>query len=270
MMNKLYVSGVGILTSGINNWGEARTLFAGTRTYEAAELPALKPELLAPAVRRRTGDYIRLAIEVATEAVKNSGMDGANMATVFATSEGDGTISDSMCRTVNETEPMISPTMFHNSVTNAPAGYWCIAVGSMKSSTSVAGWDGAFATGLIEAMTQVLAEDQDVVLVSHDAKLPKPLDFFRHLECDTGIALVLTKKQQDQSIAAISLELIHGEYAETPMTDISLEHLRCSNPAARGLSVLQALDAASSSQASSSVVLPYMSQCGLQVNIEPC
>ena len=51
--------------------------------------------------------------------------------------------------------PEMSPTRFHNSVHNAPAGYWSIFARSRAPSTTLCGYDASFAAGLLEAAAQV-------------------------------------------------------------------------------------------------------------------
>jgi hypothetical protein len=58
-------------------------------------------------------------------------------------------------------EKMVSPTLFHNSVHNTPAGYFSIATGIQTASVSLSAGDNTFSAGLIEALTQVLIEKND-------------------------------------------------------------------------------------------------------------
>ena len=85
----------------------------------------------------------------------------------------------------------VSPTRFHNSVHNAPAGYWGVATGAMESSTSLCAYDWSFAAGLIEALAWVAVERQPVVLVAYDTPYPEPLRSVRPIAAVFGVAFVL-------------------------------------------------------------------------------
>ena len=69
----------------------------------------------------------------------------------------------------------VSPTRFHNSVHNAPSGYWAVATGSREPSTSLCAYDASFAAGLLEAAAQATVDDRPVTLVAYDLPYPEPL-----------------------------------------------------------------------------------------------
>lgn len=262
-MKPFYIESVGILAPGLVGWPQARAVLAGETPYTPVPLPPLKPAKLAPDVRRRTTDHIRIAIEVATEATQSLGDQARDMATVFATSDSDGAITHDICLEVAKPDPQVSPTRFHNSVNNAPAGYWCMAIGSQAPSTSVAGHDGSAAVGLLEAASQLAVDIPRVLLVTHDAPLPEPLHHARPFHASFGAAFVLSTARTDASLARFELELT-GEQRETPLQDIALEQLRQGNPAARTLSLLATL----AGNGANLVHLPYLSGRGLAVRIE--
>lgn len=240
-MKKAYVQGVGVFGPGLVGWQQCHDVLTGKQPYEQAELPKLLPQRLAAAVRRRTGDYIRLAVEVASEAVDNSDMDPSTLASVFSTSDGDGLIAHNICEAVAQDEPMVSPTQFHNSVANAPAGYWSQAVQSFEPSTSVAGFNHGFAVGMIEAMTQVSMEHRPILLVCHDMRFPEPLNSVRPMTCSFGVAMVLSPQKTDASLCAITASIQRDGGKPTALEDTVLETVRTGNPAARSLVVLQAI-----------------------------
>jgi hypothetical protein len=265
-MAEYYISGIGIFGSGLFGWPASSGMLAGKDEYELTEQPKLAPALLPAAVRRRAGSYIRLAAEVADEAVKNSTMDASQLASVFTTSESDGKITDAICRAVCEAEPAVSPTMFHNSVTNAPAGYWCMAVNSMKPSTSIAGQVGSFSIGLIEACLQIETEANDTLLVCHDVTMPHPLNKVARVDSDFGVALVLTKKQQASSLAAISWQLVANSAVLSEVGIEAIDKIGQGNAAGRCLPLMKQIAIAKNGD----VILPYSFTQHLQVTINPC
>ncbi len=265
-MISVYVEGVGILGPGLTGWPQARVILSGLAPYAAADLPRLSPALLAPDIRRRTGDHIRLAVQVAAEAVEHSGRAAADLASVFATSESDGHVTHAICDAVVQEQPAVSPTKFHNSVTNAPAGYWSMAANSLQPSTSVCGFDASFAVGLLEACAQILIEQREVLLIAHDTQFPEPLHSVRPMSASFGAALVLAQRRSPHSLAKFTVSVLSEAPAETSVPDRQLEALRRGNPAARCLPLLAAVARAPAN----AVVLPYIGGQGLHIVSEPC
>jgi hypothetical protein len=263
----VYVEGVGVMGPGLAGWTQAAAALSARSPYTPAELPRLTPEMLAPDVRRRTTRHIRLALVAAEEAVRHAAVDPALLPSVFASSEADSEITHDICHEVAKAAPEVSPTRFHNSVTNAPAGYWCMAGGSMEASTSVAGFDVTFAVGLLEACAQVLTEHERVLLVAHDTRLPEPLHAQRPLLADFAAALVLARARTERALAQLDLELVPGIEGETSLADAGLEQLRRGNPAARALPLLAALAAGAGPRP---LDLPYLDGLALRLGVSPC
>lgn len=263
-MKAIHLESVGVFGPGLVGWDQARAALAGKTPYTPQPTPPLKPERLAPDVRRRTTEHIRLAVEVATEATRELGDQAKTLPTVFASAESDGAITHDICLEVAKDNPQVSPTRFHNSVTNAPAGYWCMAAGSQAPSTSVAGYDGTFAIGLIEACLQVLTEAPRLMLVAHDTPLPEPLRSVRPMVALFGVAFVLGRERSARSLARLEL-VLETATADTVLDDDKLENLRRGNPAARSLTLLAALAARRRAE----IHLPYLNDRGLLVRVEP-
>lgn len=262
-MKPIYIESIGVLAPGLAGWPQARTVLAGAAQYVPTPLPPLKPARLAPDVRRRTTDHIRIAIEVADEATQALGDGARDLASVFASSDSDGAITHDICLAVSKSDPQVSPTRFHNSVNNAPAGYWCMAIGSQAPSTSVTGYDGTFAIGLLEAASQLLTDTPRVLLIVHDTPLPEPLHGARPFHAIFGAALVLTATPATASLARLELDIV-GPQRETPLDNADLEKLRTGNPAARALPLLAAVAGKHKTQ----IHLPYLSSRTLAVHIE--
>ena len=264
-MIEIWVEGVGIYAPGLVGWEQAAPVLAGHAAYSPTTPPKLAPSLLPTDVRRRTTDHIRLAVEVASEAVRHAHAEAAELATVFATSDSDGAINHSICEEVAKPKPEVSPTRFHNSVTNAPAGYWCMAVQSRAPSTSVCGFDASVAAGLLEAGVQVRAEGSQLLLVMHDTPFPEPLHTARPMSAPFGAALVLAPARSARSLACLHLEIEPGLRALSRLSDAGLDSLRTGNPAARALPLLAALARRDQSE----LFLPYVHSQALRVNVSP-
>lgn len=237
-MSAIFIEGVGVLGAGLSDWPQARAVLRGEAPWAEAQVKP-NPTLLTGEARRRSGEHIRFAVQAGGEAVNDAGCDAATLASVFASSEADGQITHHICEQVASANPQVSPTKFHNSVNNAPAGYWSMAVQSLAASTSLAGYDGSFAAGLLEAQQQVLADQRPVLLVVHDTQLPEPLHTVRPLRGSFAVALVLSHARTAKSRARLSLALAPAEVTRCEID--ALESLRAGNPAARALPLLAAL-----------------------------
>lgn len=260
-MNGVFIDGLGVLGPGLPDWSRARAILRGEAAWVDAEVKP-NPSLLTGEARRRAGEHIRFAVQAAGEAVNDAGCEAATLASVFASSEADGHITHHICEQVALPTPQVSPTKFHNSVNNAPAGYWSMAVQSLAASSSLAGYDGSFAAGLLEAQQQVLADDRAVLLVVHDTQLPEPLHAVRPLRASFAVAMVLSPARTAMSRARLRLALAQGE--PTPCEFAALEPLRAGNPAARALPLLNALARVQSAR----LVLPYLDDLVLVAELD--
>ena len=186
------VEGIGFWADGLPSWDGARRFVLG------GELPADAPARPAPALlpaneRRRAPASVAVALEAAMAACLAAGTDPATPSSVFASSYGDLGISDYICSTLATDAASMSPTRFHNSVHNAAAGYWTIAVGSHAPATAIGSGPGTFAQGLVEAMSQLATGTPRVLLVAYDAASAGPLASVSPSEGLLGGALVLSR-----------------------------------------------------------------------------
>ncbi len=240
------VRAIGLLAPGLAGWQASLATLRGEAPYQAASLPPPKPTMMAASERRRATMVTRLALTAAEEAVAGSGADPSRLASVFASSGGDMEIVDRICRALTQDDRPVSPTHFHNSVHNAAAGYWAIATGSMSASLSLSAHDGSFGAGLLEAATAVACEGQPVLLVTYDAPTPPPLAAKRPIPVAFAVALLcepLAEQErlaQQERLARLGIEP-PAFGSETRLADDGLEALRCANPAARSLPLLQAI-----------------------------
>ena len=260
---KVYLEGIGLLGPGLDGWAAAAPRLARPEAYAQAPLAIPAPDCLPPAERRRVGAQIRLALAVGREAAAHAQRDPATLASVFSASAGDGDNCHAICETLASEDRALSPTRFHNSVHNAPAGYWGIAMKCMAPSTSLCAHDGSFAAGLLEAALQARATESAALLVCADMPYPEPLHAVRPLAHGFGVALVVAAAPGPQTLAR--LDLVPGGPAPTALPAAALEALRLGNPSARALPLLQALATA----ARGTVTLPYLDGCTLAVGIEP-
>jgi hypothetical protein len=239
----VFVDGVGVSGPGLDGWSAARPVLCGVAPYVPSQIVPRPVSELPPAERRRAGLATKLAIGVAGEAIGHAGRDPRTMATVFASSGGDSdTVHDILCVLATETRE-VSPTRFHNSVHNAPAGYWSVATGSRAPGTSLCAYDSSFSAGLLEAGAQAIVDERPVTLAAYDVPYPRPLADVRSITTLFGLALVLAPWASDKSLARLTIAPGRDGDGETRMENAALEQLRLGVPAARGLPLLAALAA---------------------------
>ncbi|MBF0290867.1 MAG: beta-ketoacyl synthase chain length factor [Nitrospinae bacterium] len=261
---RVYIDGVGLYGPGLDSWDEGRLILSGQRPYERRNMPPAPASALSPNERRRCGTTVRLAIQVAEEASIRAGID-ATVPSVFASSGGDSEILHNLCETLATTPKDLSPTRFHNSVHNAPVGYWSIAHKATASSTSLSCFDGTFAGGLIEAAVSVLTETGKTLLVVYDLPAPEPLHSACPFICGFGVAFVLARKAGGRSIAALDIELTGDTGNIAVMGNSDLETIRTGNPAARSLTLLEAL----ALDRTAGLKIPYLDDLAVYLTVEP-
>jgi len=166
---------------------------------------------------------------------------------------------------MHDPEGAISPTQFHNSVHNAAAGYWHIAVGSNAPSVSLGGHDGAFGAGLLSAVTAVAARGSAMLLCAYDTPLPPPLAAMRPTAFPFAMAMVLRPTPGERTRAMLELRHVAAPLAEEDGDD-ALDALACGNPAARALPLLRALAA----RRDAVVRLKLTEQSHLELRVAPC
>ena len=262
---RVFVEGVGLLGPGLNGWQASRPLLAGGATYAHAPTVVTASDLLPAAERRRTGLPVKLALAAGVAACVHAGRDAATTATVFTSSSGDGETLDHICATLATAQREISPTRFHNSVHNAPAGYWSIATRSHAPSSSLCCYDASFAAGLLDAAAQVTVDGTPVALITYDQPYPEPLHTVRPLSASFGAALVMAAQATDHVFATLDISLVPEEASATRMTDPGLDAVRAAVPAARCLALLAAL----ARGASAVVILAYGGNNHLRIEVAP-
>jgi hypothetical protein len=254
------VEGVGLVGPGLGGWEKSRDILAGRAPYAPVPTAIPSPDALPAVERRRAGKSVKLALAAGLAAAAASGREARDLAAVFASSTGDGDILHAICEALASDDRLISPTRFHNSVHNAPSGYWGIATGATQAADSVAAFDASFGAGLVEAMGRVAAEPaRAVVLIAYDAPYPEPLQSTRPIPDGFAVALVLASPTSSRG------ELITVEASvdtRTFLADPALETLRGSIPAARALPLLALLAAGRPGKA----VIEYLE--GLTLSVE--
>jgi hypothetical protein len=263
----LSVIGIGTLGSGLVGWAGSRAVLAGESPFSEVPPPEPSASVLPPNEQRRSSETVRWAVQVAQEAIQQAEVDACEVASVFASSEGETNVLDRLCTALATPQRTISPTLFHHSVHNAASGYWGIATGSQQSSTVLACYDSSFCAALLEAAAYVQIEERPVLLVAYDLPPPPPLYAARPLREGFAAALLLTRIPAPRTFARLDLALTDNlSEKATSMDDGKLEALRIGNQAARSLPLLAAI----ARQRDTPVCLEYLEDQYLVVRVRPC
>ena len=259
---QIYVDGIGLFGPGISGWAHGCEVLTGRAALKLAPIQLPSVETLPPAERRRVGILIKLSMAIGFEAARNAGADPAQLATVFSSTEGDCDNCHAILETLASDDRAVSPTRFHNSVHNAPSGYWSIATACMEPSTSLCAYDATFAAGLLEAATQALTSGKPCLLMAYESTYPEPLYTLRPIPHALGVAMVLNPLKTAAARALLTLNL--STSAATTMPDAVLEELRTRIPAARSLPLMHLL----AKGTAGSVVIEYLDSLNLSIGVQ--
>ena len=263
------ILGVGVVGPGLADWDATRRVLRGDERYRASRALLPLPVELPPAEQRRAGRVVRLALAIASQAVRAAGIAARELPSIFTSSGGDGENCHEICVALASAEPTLSPTRFHNSVHNAAAGYWSIAQRCAAPYTALCAHDASFGAGLLEALLQLRAGASAVLLAAYDVDYPPPLRAYRSIPDAFGVALVLGTGAAGDAAASSraadgpTLSVTLTQDAPTRLDDPELEALRSAIPAARALPLLQLLARA----AAGVRVLDYLPEQRLRVEL---
>jgi hypothetical protein len=262
---KLTVRAIAVIGPGLDDWPQAAAVLRGDAPWSFAPTAVPAATRLPPAERRRVPLSVKLALAVADQVFASAPDDAVRLATVFTSSGGDGENCHVLCEALASDDPQLSPTRFTNSVHNAPAGYWSIASGATAPSSSLCAHDGSFAAGLFEAAVHALAEDEPVALIAYDAPYPEPLHAKRPILAPLGIGLVLAPGHAAGGLAHLVLGA-HARGDADALALSGLDALRTGIPAARGLSLLEAV----ARREQRAIALEATDGQVLHVEVRPC
>ena len=269
-MIALRAAGIGVCGSGMPAWAEARSILRGEASWAPGALPKFDIATLPVAERRRLNAASRLAITATMQAMAGVAADATSgIVSVFATADGDGQVLGHMMHTLAEDASAMSPTLFHNSVFNAAAGYWTIASGSRAPSITVSAGMGSFAAGLLEAAIQSSIDRRPALLVAVDLPFPQSLASFQVGGEPFACALLLVPEPQATagSTGSLRVSLASGD-GDGTMDGVapSVASAFRGNAAAAALPLLQAIARGEVGE----MRLPYLDGCCVNVAYDPC
>lgn len=258
-----YIKSIGIIAPGFDNWSEAEQVLLNPKIYTPQPVAKKLTSLLSGNERRRATRVTQLALAAAQQI--GAAEQLRHCLQIFTSSHGDLSTFNHIGLSLNMSGRPVSPTRFHNSVHNAPAGYWSIASNSQTASSSICAYNDSFAAGLLEAAVQLNASDNpirnDCLLVCYDEIPPDAFLPQFNISEEFACALLLSQSAQN-ALAKIEITLNNGTQAITALADSHLEKLRLANPQALVLPLLNAIAQLSQNpeQFGETICIPYLEQ----------
>jgi hypothetical protein len=209
----VHIDGIGIWAPGIPDWAALIRVLESGESVQSDANARPSPSALPPTERRRAPEPVLIACEAAGQACAMAGRDPSTLACVFASTHGDLAITDAMCATLAADPRELSPTRFHNSVHNAPAGYWTVAAHCHAAATAISASEGSFAAGLLEAAIEVHADNESVLLSAYDIAARGPLAEVAPSTLPFAVAFVLSPTRGPRSLARLSLQTVQRSSA---------------------------------------------------------
>ena len=264
-MRELTVRAVGVCATGLPDWVRARQVLAGAADFEPGLTTDRLLDGLPPTERRRINETSRLACLAATDALATLPAGAAiEMPAIFTSSDGDGVVLAQMLSALARNDIVVSPTAFHNSVYNAPAGYWTIAARSTAPSTTVCADRESFAVALLEAYAQAITSDGSVLVVAVDAPFPQAIRQLGMSAASFACAIVLDGSPGEKAGTRLG-RWNTSHRAASPKSDDPITAAYAGNAAAAALPLLRALARRDAVR----VELPYLDGAALSLEVVP-
>ena len=238
---QVFLQSVGLVGPGLDGWVSSRPIFAGQDPYRHDTDPKTGPRYsgghrTSAQQRCRPSRHCSRAGSLAYR--RSWRRSGRHRIRLIRRRRAISPIR--FAKHWRRLEREVSPTSFHNSVHNAPAGYWSIATGSRLASTSVCAYDVSFAAGLLEAAAHTTVEHQPVMLIASDLPFPDPLHAFRPVEHSFAAAILLTPSAGQDPLMRWHIGLEPSADRDTS-DPAEFPGSLLSNPAARCLPLLAIL-----------------------------
>ena len=260
------IQGIGAWGPGFQSWQDLAALLRGEQVEVDAATP-LKPAVIPANERRRAPQSAKLAVEVCSQATDGLSDAERNMACVFVSGLGDTDLTEYMCRQLAGDEKQLSPTKFHNSVHNAPAGYWTIATGCTQPASALAGLYRSVSEGLLEALVQCQTEGGPVLLAVYDTPATSTLSRLYPCTQPFAAAFVLSAGESPLAQASVTWQVEAAEacaWPEVPLPS-SIQLAYQTNIAARVLALLAPLALGGREE----LRLPLSAGTCLRLSVEP-
>ncbi len=243
-MIHLSINAIAMVAPGMPNWAQAQQMLSGKQSYHHAPTTKKLTTFLPANEARRCSRTISLALSSITQLLENSNVNEQEIRYIFSSCNGDLSIFHHISTALSQTGRPVSPTKFHNSVHNAPAGYCAIALGAQTPSTSITAYQDSVANALLEAAVQVASQKQACLLTGYDEIPPEPLLSLFPIADDFAYSLLISPAHkahvQEPALCRLSIAITQGQKTST-MDKQAFEKLRTANPQAKILPLLEAI-----------------------------
>ena len=264
-MRAVAVRAVGICAAGLPNWASASRALAGAAAFALGPPPNRPLDGLPPTERRRINETSRFACLAAGDALAQLPPGtAAAMPAIFTSTDGDGIVLAQMLNALAQRDVVMSPTAFHNSVYNAPAGYWTMAARSTAPSTTVCADAASFAVALLEGYTQAITTRGPVLVVAVDAPFPEAIRVLGKSAAAFACAIVVDGASQPNKGPWIERWKV-GSSVERSRSADEIGAAYAGNGAAAALPLLRALARCDAT----CVALPYVDGTWLELEVAP-
>lgn len=237
------VASIGAWGSYFSNWEDLQGLLQGAALPEQKN-QGPKPAVIPANERRRAPLLVRLAVESSFQATESAGIAPESLTCVFVSALGDTDLTDYMCKTLASEQKELSPTKFHNSVHNAPAGYWTISTKTMSAANSVAGYEQSVSLTLLEAMVQCESEQKPMLLTFYDAPVSTVLEPLLLNQEAFAFSIILYPVAHEAEGLVLKARVNSNEHTVWPALNNASEYIDTlyhSNPCARILCLAELL-----------------------------
>ncbi|MDC8829466.1 beta-ketoacyl synthase chain length factor [Alteromonas gilva] len=256
---KCKIAGMGAWGSYFDSWDALQQLLSGASLPDTKN-KGPKPTIIPANERRRAPLPVRLAVESSWQATQSASLDPCTLTCVFASGLGDTDLTDYMCRTLASEHKELSPTKFHNSVHNAPAGYWTISTGTMSAANSVAGYEESVSLTLVEAIIQCVTEHKPMLVTFYDAPVADVLRPILSNQESFAFSLVIVPDDAETDGIEITAQVNVTNQQTWPALNSDSDYITAmynANPSAKVLCLAELI---TTSNGNTSVVMP-LSQC---------
>lgn len=235
------IEAIGCWGEGLHGWPTVQNILRGEASLCAESLKLPAPTSLPINEQRRASQIIRLAVLCAEEACQQTPYKPEDLPVIFASSNGDGFIINRILESLTTPGRAVSPSLFHNSVHNAPAGYWMIGHHSHQPAVSLGLHDETLPAALLKAAIEAHIEQRPVLFCIYDAPVPGSLGTARRTDHAFSCAFILTPGANGALSLTLSFQEGKGEATPPPpLPDVMMNILR-HNPAGHVLPLLYAI-----------------------------
>jgi hypothetical protein len=264
-MRSISARSVGICATGLPNWSKASRVLTEADAFQPDSSFYRAASGLPLTESRRINATSRLACLAAHDALASLPESAiAAMPAIFTSSDGDGAVLLQMLKALAQGDVSVSPTAFHNSVYNAPAGYYSIATRSTAPSTTVCADESSFAAAMLEGYAQAHLAAGPVLVVAVDVPFPDPIQALGLSDAAFACAIVLDGACDGPRPSRISRWAIVDGSPSTGGSD-SLSRAFGNNSAAAAIPLLRAL----AGRERAHISLPYLDGTSLELEVTP-